>query len=224
MGVFSRLGDIISSNINAMLDRAEDPEKMVRLMIQEMEDTLVEIKASCAGAMAAKKRIQRDLEHVHTRIAGWEDKAQLAVSKGREDLAREALLEKRRYRDRATALEEELLHSGELIEQYQSDIAQLEDKLSAAREKQRLLVQRHIRAQKHKRAQADIRRFENSDAVLRFEQFESRVERLEAEAELVNSHRKPSLEEEFNRLEGDEEIERELASLKAAAAKRSADS
>ena len=170
-----------------------------------------------------QKRIQRDLEHVHTRTAGWEDKAQLAVSKGREDLAREALLEKRRYRERATALEEELLHSGELIEQYQSDIAQLEDKLSAAREKQRLLVQRHIRAQKHKRAQADIRRFENSDAVLRFEQFESRVERLEAEAELVNSHRKPSLEEEFDRLEGDEEIERELASLKAAAAKRSAD-
>ena len=223
MGVFSRLGDIISSNINAMLDRAEDPEKMVRLMIQEMEDTLVEIKASCAGAMAAKKRIQRDVQHVHNRVTGWEDKAQLAVSKGREDLAREALMEKRRYHERAKALEEELLHSGALIDQYQSDIGQLEDKLSTAREKQRILVQRHIRAQKHKRAQTDIRRFENNAAVLRFEQFESRVERLEAEAELVNTRRKPSLEEEFDRLEGDEEIEKELASLKAAAAKRSAD-
>ncbi len=217
MGVFSRLGDIISSNINAMLDRAEDPEKMVRLMIQEMEDTLVEIKASCAGAMAAQKRIQRDLQHVHNRITGWEDKAQLAVSKDREDLAREALMEKRRYRERAKALEEELRHSETLIKQYQSDIAQLDDKLSTAREKQRILVQRHIRAQKQKRAHTDLQRFENNAAMLRFEQFENRVERLEAEAELVNTRRQPSLEEEFDRLEGDEEIEKELAALKAAA-------
>ena len=215
MGVFSRLSDIVSSNINAMLDRAEDPEKMVRLMIQEMEDTLVEIKASCAGAMATKKRVQRELQEAHTRATGWEEKAQLAVNKGREDLAREALREKRRYRERADALETELLHSGTVIDQYQSDIGQLEDKLTTVREKQRMLIQRHIRAQKHRQAQQDIRRFETSDAMVRFEQFESRIDRMEAEAGLVNSHRKPSLEEEFAQLEGDEDIERELEALKA---------
>lgn len=215
MGVFSRLSDIISSNINAMLDRAEDPEKMVRLMIQEMEDTLVEIKASCAGAMATKKRIQRELQEAQNRATGWEEKAQLAVNKGREDLAREALREKRRYRERSDALEAELLHSGTVIDQYQSDIGQLEDKLATAREKQRVLIQRHIQAQKRMQAQHEIRRFETSDALVRFEQFESRIDRMEAEAGLVNAHRKPSLEEEFARLEGDEDIERELAALKA---------
>lgn len=220
MGVFSRLSDIISSNINAMLDRAEEPEKMVRLMIQEMEDTLVEIKASCAGAMATQKRVQRELQQTRDRATRWEEKAQLAVNKGREDLAREALREKRRYRERVDTLEEELLQSEAVIDQYQSDIGQLEDKLGTAREKQRLLIQRHIQAQKHKRAQTDIRRFENSNALLRFEQFESRIDRMEAEADLVNARRKPTLEEEFERLEGDEEIEQELAALKAGTSKQ----
>jgi phage shock protein A len=207
-----------------MLDRAEEPEKMVRLMIQEMEDTLVEIKASCAGAMATQKRVQRELQQTRDRATRWEEKAQLAVNKGREDLAREALREKRRYRERVDTLEEELLQSETVIDQYQSDIGQLEDKLGTAREKQRLLIQRHIQAQKHKRAQTDIRHFENSDSLLRFEQFESRIDRMEAEADLVNARRKPSLEEEFDRLEGDEEIEQELATLKAGTSKQAQNS
>ena len=96
MGIFTRMRDIISSNINAMLDKAEDPEKLVRLMIQEMEDTLVEIKASCAGAMAAKKKVQRALDHANNRAKEWKEKAALAVDKGRDDLAREALVESKR--------------------------------------------------------------------------------------------------------------------------------
>src|SRR5215467_12325943 len=95
MGIFTRVSDIISSNINAMLDKAEDPEKLIRLMIQEMEDTLVEIKASCAGVMATKKRVQRELDEVMARAEQWGQRAQLAMNKGREDLAREALVEKR---------------------------------------------------------------------------------------------------------------------------------
>jgi phage shock protein A len=203
-----------------MLDKAEDPEKLIRLMIQEMEDTLVEIKASCAGVMATKKKAQRELEEAHTRAQQWGEKAQLAVNKGREDLAREALLEKRRYRERAGALEKELSHCDALIEQYQADMTQLEDKLGGAREKQRILVQRHIHAQRKKRAQQGMRRLDNSDAILRFEQFENRIERLEAEADLVNFGRKPPLEEEFTRLEGDDEIEKELQTLKASGGKK----
>jgi phage shock protein A len=223
MGIFTRLSDIISSNINAMLDKAEDPEKLVRLMIQEMEDTLVEIKASCAGVMATKKRVQRELEGALARAKQWEEKAQLAVNKGREDLAREALLEKRRYRERASALEKELAQCDGLIEQYQADMTQLEDKLGTARERQRILVQRHIHAQRRRRAQQGIRRLDTTDALIRFGQFEHRIERMEAEADLVNFGRKPPLEDEFARLEGDEEIEKELQALKASGAKKADD-
>jgi len=214
MGIFSRVRDIISSNINSMLDRAEDPEKLVRLMIQEMEDTLVEIKASCAGAMANRKKVQRGFEEAQTRAAGWGEKAQIAVSRGREDLAREALLERRRWRERADSLEQQLIKIEGLIGQYQDDIVQLEEKLNAAREKQRVLIQRHIRAQRSRRAQEEIRRVDTTDAWVRFQQFENRIERMEAEADLVNYGRKPTLEEELGSLEGDEEIEKELQNLK----------
>lgn len=216
MGIFTRLRDIISSNINAMLDKAEDPEKLVKLMIQEMEDTLVEIKASCAGAMATQKKVERAMDEAGGRAEGWAAKAELAVSKGRDDLAREALLEKRRYRERAEALERESAECQALVTQYQDDIMRLEDKLNAARETQRVLVQRHIHARRKRRAEKEIRRVETSDALIRFEQFENRIERMEAEADLVNFGRRPTLEEEFKQLEGDEELEQELQVLKDA--------
>ncbi len=104
MGIFTRFRDIVSANINAMLDRAEDPEKLIRLMIREMEDTLVELKASCACAMAETRKVERLLAEARDRERQWEDRAELAVRKGRDDLAREALTEKRRYADRAAAL------------------------------------------------------------------------------------------------------------------------
>ncbi|MCK4376088.1 MAG: phage shock protein PspA [Candidatus Brocadiae bacterium] len=218
MGIFTRMRDIVSSNINAMLDKAEDPEKLIKLMIQEMEDTLVEIKASCAGAMATRKKVERAMEEARTRAEQWGGKAELAVARGRDDLAREALVEKRRYRERAEALERELEQSDALVGQYQDDIMQLEDKLAGAREKQRVLVQRHIHARRKRRAEQEIRRVETTDAFIRFEQFENRIERMEAEADLVNLARKPTLEEQFARLEGDDEIEEELQTLKDAAA------
>ena len=224
MGIFTRVRDIISANLNAMLDKAEDPEKLIRLMIKEMEDTLVEIKASCAGAMAAKKKIERDCHTVETRAGQWGEKAQLAVDKGREDLAREALIQKRRYAERNAALQKERTECDALILQYQEDITQLENKLGTVREKQRLLIQRHIHAQKRKRAQEDLRRLDSSDAFVRFEQFENRIERMEAEADLVNPGpgAEHQLAQEFARLEGDEEIEKELARLKATGEQKTA--
>ena len=216
MGIFTRFRDIVSSNINAMLDKAEDPEKLISLMIREMEDTLVEIKASCAGVMADKKKVHRRMTEARVQAGNWEQKAGAAVAKGRDDLAREALLEKRSYLERARALEQELSGINGLVEQYQEDIGQLEDKLRAAREKQRLLLQRHIHATRKKRAQEEIRRMETSEAIVKFEEFEHRIERMEAEAELVNYGSKPSLQVQFEALMVDAEIEKELQTLKSA--------
>lgn len=214
MGIFTRVRDIINANINAMLDKAEDPEKLVKMMIREMEDTLVEIKANCAAAMATKKKIAREMEQVLDHAKNWGGKAQLAVDKGREDLAREALMEKRRFVERAEALENELDQAKALIAQYQDDIQKLEDKLGTAREKQRMLVERHRHVQQKRRAEESIRKFDTSSVLHRFEAFEERIDRMEADADLVNKYRRPTLEEEFATLEGDEELERELDELK----------
>jgi phage shock protein A len=214
MGIFTRFRDIINSNINAMLDKAEDPEKLIRLMIHEMEDTLIEIKSSCAGAMAGRKKIQRQLEEIQSHIGYWAEKAPLAVNKGREDLAREALIEKRKYTVRAEALELELMEHNALIEQYQDDIHQLEDKLNSARDKQRILIQRHIHATRKMRAQQDIRKMDSADAILKFDELENRIERMEAEADLVNLGGRSTLKDEMENLSADDEIEKELQALK----------
>jgi phage shock protein A len=214
MGIFTRFRDIVSSNINAILDKAEDPEKLIRLMIREMEDTLVEIKAACAGAMASSKKVQRQLETLRDRIQYWEEKAELAVKKGRDHLAREALIEKRRFVRRRNGLENELTEHDLIIEQYQNNIRQLEDKLKSARDKQRLLVQRHIHAHQKRQAQEEIRRIDSSEALMKFEELENRIERMEAEADLVNFGKRTALEAEFETLDVDEEIEKELQALK----------
>ncbi len=215
MGVFTRFRDIVSANINSMLDRAEDPEKLIRLMIREMEDTLVELKASCAGAMAETRKVERRLIEARDRERQWEDRAALAVKKGRDDLAREALAEKRRYAEQAESLEKDQTQCSELTQQYQDDIGQLEQRLNAAREKQRMLVQRHVHANRKRQAEQEIRRMDSSDAVRRFEAFEQRIDRMEAEADLVNAGGRGSLEQAFNELSVDKDIERELHALKS---------
>ncbi|MBN1517632.1 phage shock protein PspA [Candidatus Sumerlaeota bacterium] len=214
MGIFSRFRDIIHSNLNSMLEKAEDPEKLIRMMIQEMEDTLIEIKANCAGSIATKTKIRRQKEECEKRIALWDERAQLAVGKGRDDLAREALAEKKGFREKLASLDQEEIQCESLIQQYQDDIVQLEEKLAAAREKQRILLERHKRAQSKIMAQSEIRRMDTTDAFVRFEKFENRIERMEAEADLVNFGRKPSLDDKFSELEKDEDIERELDELK----------
>ena len=214
MGIFTRFRDIVGSNINSMLDRAEDPEKLIRMMIQEMEDTLIELKAACAGVMADSKRVEQQQTETARRIQYWDDNAKLAVNKGREDLAREALIEKRRFVQRTGSLTGELAEHQTLLDQYKDDIRQLEDKLKSAREKERLLIQRHIYATRKKRAQQEIRRMDNTDTVIKFEELENRIDHMEAEADLVNFGHKPNLAEELERLGLDEEIEQELRSLK----------
>lgn len=216
MGIFTRFADIVSSNINAMLDRAEDPEKMIKMMIREMEDTLVELKSSCAGVIADRKKLERRLDEVTSRRDLWAERADLAVARGRDDLAREALLEKRRFADLLETLQEEIADHSGLIEQYHGDIQELEQKLTTAKEKKRMLVQRHKRASGKKRAQNDIRKMDSADTMRRFEDLERRIDNMEAEADMVNFGKQPTLDEEFDNLATDDEIERELAEMKAA--------
>lgn len=216
MGIFTRFKDIITANMNSMLDKAEDPEKMIKMMIREIEDTLVELKTSCAGAIASKKKVQRNLDSVRERLDQWNTRAELAVIKGRDDLAREALLEKRRFATKIDNLEQEFSQHASLVDQYQEEIRQLEDKLKTSREKQRMLVQRHIHAQRKKQAQEDIRRMDNHETLARFDQMESRIEQMEAEADLVNYGTKSSLDEKFEEIIMDDDIEKELNRLKAA--------
>jgi phage shock protein A len=215
MGIFTRFRDIVSANINAMLDRAEDPEKLIKLMIREMEDTLVELKSACAGTIASRKKVSRQLEEILDKEAFWNQKAALAVSKGRDDLARQALLEKRRFAQRAEAVEQELNELQSIVGQYQDDIQELENKLRSAREKQRMLVQRHIRAQRKKKAHEEIRRMDSAQVMQKFDEMESHIERMEAEADLVNYGKKSGLEETFEELSADDDIERQLQALKS---------
>jgi phage shock protein A len=139
----------------------------------------------------------------------------LAVSRGRDDLARQALLEKRRFSQRCEAVEQELTELKSIVAQYQDDIQELENKLKSAREKQRMLVQRHIRAQRKKKAHQEIRRMDSAQVMQRFDEMESNIERMEAEADLVNFGRKSDIEAAFEELSADDEIEQQLTQLKS---------
>ncbi len=223
MGIFTRFKDIVASNISAMLDKAEDPEKLIKLMIREMEDTLIELKSSCAGTIASQKKVGRLLEDAREKEAFWSQKADLAVTKGRDDLARQALIEKRRFTQRIEAVEEELTELESIADQYRDDIQELENKLKTAREKQRLLVQRHIRATSKKQAQQEIRRADSAEIMQKFEEMETHIERMEAEADLVNFGRKNNLEQAFDTLEADDEIETQLKALKSLKSEKNSD-
>lgn len=214
MGVFTRLKDIINSNLNAMLDAAEDPDKLIRLMIQEMEDTLVEVKANCAGAIAARKRAEKAVTSAETAIVTWEERARLAIEKGREDLAREAIRERRRLEDLRDAHAKEATGCDEVVARYKEDIGAVEAKLVDARQRHRLLVQRHKRAKTHERTRGVIERVTRYDAVTKFDQLEQRIERMEAFQEIDPDLQKPSLEEAFAALKESDAIEEELARLK----------
>lgn len=199
-----------------MLEKAEDPEKLIKLMIQEMEDTLIEIKASCASVMANKTSLARTLDAAKSRADDWDAKARLAISKDRDDLAREALNEKRRYLTEIDQFENEANQIDQVIEQYKKDIEQLESKLGTAREKHKTLIVRHTQAQKRTKAQKSIRKVTNTDAFARFEAFENRIDRMEANAELINvPASKPTLEDEFAKLATNDALEEELTELKA---------
>lgn len=220
MGVFSRLGDIINSNINAMLDRAEDPEKMIRLMIQEMEDTLIDLRSSCAAKMAARAEMERDRDTLAAKVDRWSERATLAVERKRDDLAKEALLEKKQCAGQLEYTEKDLAHFDKLIGGCKADIARLEQKLEEVTLKHKMLIQRGIHAAESKRARSAVSQAGGARAMMRFSELESRVERMEADADLAESGASGSeLEREFDKLESDDAVEEELAALKKCVSK-----
>lgn len=195
--IFSRFADIISSNINSMLDKAENPAKMVRLIIAEMEDTLVEIKAACAQAMAEQAKNSRRLNEAEEKSKLWLKRAETAAAKGRDDLAREALMEKRSAAEVLETLKAQDEEMTVVIEKYRMEIDQLEAKLAQAREKEQLMGHRENRARNSLKASDQMKRYDLSETRLKLERLDSRLDKLEAEAELeLGSRRRPDPERE----------------------------
>ncbi len=216
MGIFSRFQDIVNANLTSLLDRAEDPKKMIRLMIQEMEDTLVEVRTSSAKIIADKKELQRRVKALESEAQNWLQKTELAINKGREDLAKGALIEKRRAEEAVQAGNSELAFIEEQITLLSDEIGQLQSKLDAARSKQKELLVREQTG----RSRLEVRKRTNREtlnkAFDKFEQYEQRLEELEAEVESYDlGHGNQTLSEEIADLAIDDEIEKELAALKS---------
>ncbi|AEE22285.1 phage shock protein PspA [Paraglaciecola chathamensis] len=213
MGIFSRFTDIVNSNINAILDKAEDPEKMVRLIIQEMEDTLVEVRSASAKTIANKKEISAQINKMQSEGRDWQSKAELAINKDREDLARAALQEKKKCDEYAVTLNAELAAVDEQISKLQSEVTQLQDKLADAKARQKTIIMR----QKTVSSRLDIKRTLNDgkvDAAMgRFEQYERKIDDLESQVDAYDLGKK-TLADEFADLAADDEIDDALAALK----------
>ena len=214
MGVFSRFTDIINSNINSLLDKAEDPEKMVRLIIQEMEDTLVEVRSTSAKTLADKKEISRQATKYENDAEQWQEKAELALSKGRDDLARAALIEKSKCAENSASLIEELTHVDEHISKLQIEISQLQDKLADAKARKNAIAMREKTVSSRLKVKQKIDSDRVNDALSRFDSYERKIDDLEGQVESFDMGSK-SLADEIADLEINEGIDDELAKLKA---------
>jgi len=219
MGIFTRLSDIINSNVNAILDRAEDPEKIIRMIIQEMEDTLVEARATAARTIAERKDAERQLRRYREAQDEWVRKAEVALRKGREDLSKAALIEKSKLGESVTALETELEALESALSQGDADIAKLETKLREVKARQKAMQTRSDTASNRLKARKHTYDSRVEDAFTRFESVERRIDRLEGEVEAYDVGRTKTLTEEIADLEAEADIEDELAALKARVAK-----
>ncbi len=215
MGIFSRMSDIINSNINALLEKAEDPEKIVRLMIQEMEDTLVEVRSSAAKTIAEKKERSRRLNWLEQEELDWERKAELAIRKGREDLAKAALVEKSKVGERVEILRKELDVVEDTLSKLNDDISKLQAKLNDAKARQRSLTVRHTTAKTQIRVRGQLHDDKIDDVLNRFELAEKRIEEVESRAESMNLGRQQDISAQIDDLETNERVAAELEALRA---------
>ncbi|MCB1646015.1 MAG: phage shock protein PspA [Pseudomonadales bacterium] len=214
MGIFSRFTDIINANLNSLLDKAEDPEKMVRLIIQEMEETLVEVRTQSAKLIADKKELGRRATRIQKEADEWERKAEIALSKAREDLARAALKEKTSALEAASEIESDLEMIDDNLQKLSEDIAQLQQKLVDAKARQKALIVRGKTAQSRMGVKRQLHDVNIEEAMSRFERYERRIDDLEGEVEAYDLGQK-TLSDEIAELEADERVDEELARLKA---------
>jgi phage shock protein A len=214
MGIFTRFSDIVNSNINAILEKAEDPEKIVRLMIQEMEDTLVEVRSAAARSIADKKDLNRRLEALDRETREWDEKAELAMRKGREDLAKAALVEKSRVSNAADAVKGDYEAVDEGLAKLNEDIARLEAKLEDAKARQKALLARHKTANSRLAARRKIHDYKIDDAMVRFEQYTRRIDDVEGRVEAYDLGLPKDLRHEFASLEAEESVQQEFDDLK----------
>ena len=214
MGIFTRFSDIVNSNINAILDKAEYPEKIVRLMIQEMEDTLVEVRSAAARSIADKKDLNRKLESFEKEQHGWESKAELAIHKGREDLAKAALVEKSRVSAAVELIKGDYEAIDDGLGKLNEDISRLESKLQDAKARQKSLLARHKTANSRLAARKKIHDYKIDDAMVRFEQYTRRIDDVEGRIEAYDLGLPKDLNHEFASLESEELVAKELKELK----------
>ncbi|KZN34874.1 phage shock protein PspA [Pseudoalteromonas luteoviolacea] len=219
MGIFSRFTDIVNSNINAILDKAEDPEKMVRLIIQEMEDTLVEVRSTSAKTLAEKKELERRVAQLNSQADDWQEKAELALTKEREDLARAALLEKQKASDAAQSVAAELSHVESHIEKLQQEVTTLQEKLADAKARQQAIVLRQRSAESRLDVKKALDSSKVEDALNRFERYENKIDGLESQVEAYDLGKK-SLADEIADLQKNEKVDDELEALKKKLAKK----
>ena len=220
MGVFSRISDIVNSNINAILDRAQDPEKIIRLIIQEMEDTLVEVRSSTVKTIAEKRELERRIATMTSEIEEWQSKAELALNKDREDLAKGALQVKARLTTDMGLLVRQLAQIEDGLAKQSEDVVKLQQKLADAKGREASMAMRHNTATARLKIRSSLYDERVTDAFSRFEQVERALDELEGKVEVYDIGLKKSVAEELAELEATTQVENELSALKAKMAKK----
>jgi phage shock protein A len=213
MSIFSRLTDIINSNLSALLDKAENPEKMIRMMIQEMEETLVEVRSGTARVIAEKKTVSRRIEQLRRQAADWQHKAELALGKDREDLAKAALLEKAAVNNTIEMLNEELAKLDETLDKLSGEIEQLQAKLNDARSRQKTILMRSKAAQSRVDVNRKLHDHNIDNAMSKFEYYERKIDLMEGQVDSMNIKTR-GLQDEFEQLASEDRIEQEMQALK----------
>ena len=206
MSIFTRFKDIVNSNINSLLDKAEDPEKMLRLMIGEMEDTVIDLKTTTAARMAEAIRSEKKVDEAKATVERWQGRAELAIEKGKDDLAREALIEKKHAQEAYERALENISSLKKSVEEGKEEIRTLEDKIKAAKDKLATLQREQARAQERRDSSLNLN--------ARFEEMENRINRMNAYNDLSKKSEEKSAEEKFSEMEKNDEIEAEIERIK----------
>jgi len=214
MSVFKRFSDVLNSNVNAMLDKAEDPEKLVRMIISEMENTLLNVRTESAKTIADKKEMERQIKNYEAEVKAWQKRAELALEKNREDLAKQALQEKHRIEQAIEAQTKEFAELETALVRLDHDIAKLQSKLDEAVARRKAIVARHDTVKTTIQMRKRIETNDIDEALNRFNRFEKRMDELEAEVEAMDLGRNVSLSQQIDSLQVDEELDKELEELK----------